>query len=335
MVTEGIGIMVGNLEADNWKDDGADKHVAKLAANKGTYILAQTHNGGKQCTDEQVEPWIAACAKYKIAFGIWGVTYTEPERDAQIHANHIRRYRPAVAAINAEIFYQGNPNVGGEERIRWERNYRYLDAFDAGDLGPMPPVLVLSTTGAASGNNVYWMPHSRWMERHEVHAQAYYNAHDDYRPDLCQAHWLRAGWPLNKIRLTLGCYTGEGKGLTMHLPDYLPLLQNVTVVGMNLFVAETLVDEDFKAMPDLIAMGRAKANVIPPSPPTTDVAANRNAAIKLLDESVEFWRVSGMKEETIAIQRQALAHRVLHMVQSGSNLRTLKALLDRMGAPSP
>lgn len=337
MITEGIGIKIGNVKADMWKNDEVDKFVAKLASNQGSYVLVQTHNGGQQFDDSLIEPWVEACAKHKMAFGLWGVSYTEAERDAQIHAQHIRKWRPSIAAINAESSYHGNPHLGGEERIRWERNLRFLDTFDAEDLGPTPPVLVLNTLGAASGTNVYWMPHDRWKQRHEIHAQAYYNAWEDYRPDRVEAHWLRAGYAINKIRLTLGCYTGEAgsKGLTMHLPDYLPLLKGLKVVGVNLFVAETLENSDFSAMDDVIAMGRAKSDIITPSPPVVDTGANRVEAIAILDESVEYWRASGMPEAKIAIQRQALAHRVLNILQSGDNLRAIKAILDRTGTPSP
>ncbi|HXH06783.1 MAG TPA: hypothetical protein VNI83_09345 [Vicinamibacterales bacterium] len=67
----------------------------------------------------------------------------------------------------------------------------------------------------------------------------------------------------------------------------------------------------------------------------TDVPANRQAALDKLAASVRYWRGTGMQEATVDVQRQTLAWRVLHVTQSGENVRALRDLLDRMGAPRP
>jgi len=334
-----VGAKVGN--PPGWSDATVDAWMAKFASKGGGYVLVQSSNGPISHIEYDVLRWKNACAKYGRRFGIWNVTYTDPHAEALQFVADIVKYKPEGASINAEVYYHGDPNQGGDQLVRWNRNLQFLDAFAAASFGKLLPPLSLNTLGAASGQNVYWMPHDRWLAHgFDVHAQAYYNAWDDYRPDLCVAHWLRAGYPLDRIALTLGTYQAESgsKGLHYHVSDYLPLLGSLAIKGVNLFTAEALEDDrDFDWIPNLIVKGHALALApLPPPPPSfVDVHANRRDELKLMKESIDYWRATGKMETAIAVYRQTLAWRVLNLLESGTNVRAVAGLLDTLGAPRP
>lgn len=257
-----VGVKVGDPGSGYWEDWRIRQHLTKLKLYDAAYVLVQTFNDGDVVPEDRVLAWKAICAEVGLAFGIWGCTYTNPVGDARRFAEHIRRFAPAGAAINAEWFYMGNPQLGGDELIRWERNLQFLSTFAGEYLGEKPPALALNTLGAASGNNTFWMPHQMWMgSGFDVHCQAYFNAYDEYHPKLCQDHWSRAGWPLTRVTLTLGCYQPEAsapKQFHYHVDDYLPLLKDCCTVGVNLFMSESLDDvRDLQKIPLLISTGRA------------------------------------------------------------------------------
>jgi hypothetical protein len=75
-------------------------------------------------------------------------------------------------------------------------------------------------------------------------------------------------------------------------------------------------------------------NAPPPKPGTNvDVSRNRAAALERLGASIAGWRASGLTEESISLQRQTLAWRVLNTGESGPRLRALRAALDLVQAP--
>jgi len=73
-----------------------------------------------------------------------------------------------------------------------------------------------------------------------------------------------------------------------------------------------------------------------PPPVPSPVADNRKGALRFLADSVAYNREeTDMTEETLSLQRQTLAWRVLNMKQSTGNVTAVRDALDKAGAPKP
>lgn len=269
-IREGVGVFLTNPSAAQWQGvEGMNRLAGKLnllkqaAGTKTCWIAVQTRNGGSPHSEQDIWRILLAAEGRGIEAGIWTVGYgSDPAQEARWHANDQRHFQAPLAIFNGEAGYHG-ASVGDPV---YQRSLTFLDAFDAEALYG-DPVLGLSTLGGAAGQNVYVMPHYRWKERFSVFAQAYYNAYDVYHPALCEAHWLRAGWPIEKIKLTLGVYTGEGKGIKLDTEDYVPLIQALSYIGTSIYDMEQCSDDDLRQLGQIVAIGRAGGTFSPPPPP--------------------------------------------------------------------
>ena len=164
--------------------------------------------------------------------------------------------------------------------------------------------------------------------------QAYFNETDHYRPSravrYCRLSRLVA--PRDRLNLTISIMPAEsdkGKaGTVLRGAKYVPLLKEARLGrAFSIFLAEAVTSTDLRALDKVI---RAPA----PKPGTNvDVSGNRAEALERLAASIRDWRASGLSEESISLQRQTLAWRVLNTAESGARLRVLRAALDLAHAP--
>jgi hypothetical protein len=309
LLRQKIGVMIGNTKG--WDASTADAFCKLWAANGGGYILVQSTNGAERLPVEKITIWKQACAKYGPVFGIWVVTYTDPEGDALRTAQDIGAYKPQLLSVNAEAYYRAEPwkyiensVEWGNEMIRWRRSAQFVTQLlrSVADAGlSLPSERGLSTLGSAgSGAHPHPMDIQVWRDAgFHIHAQAYYNAFEVYRPDYCIASALKSGFKPEEIVLTLGCYQGEspsqgGKGLHLHVPDYLPLLSGLKFGGANLFIAESLDGFDFNAISSLqqIVMPAPLPYEPPPAPPPSGPvgAETKQKMIDLAGAQIHYWR---------------------------------------------
>lgn len=167
-----------------------------------------------------------------------------------------------------------------------------------------------------------------WVEVYRQDADKHAQAHLGDVAHMC-AFFLSA-YGFDEAHPVIGAWTaddgGQGWARNPYRVGSYKLAGHDYAVG--LWRAEQMADERYAEL-------RTYIDSLAPTPPPVDVAANRAHALRLLEETVAHWRHTGLTEEQIAKQRQTLAWRVLHLLQSGENIRALRDALDRAGAPSP
>lgn len=117
--------------------------------------------------------------------------------------------------------------------------------------------------------------------------QAYFNAYDEYRPDLVAAYWLACGVPADRLNVMIAVYAGEGKGGRISGAEWLPLLKAAGVhSGFSIYMEEMLQPYDLEGLHEL-SQGPRQAltpKTSEPTPVTPDPAAI-NAKIAALAET--------------------------------------------------
>jgi hypothetical protein len=193
----------------------------------------------------------------------------------------------------------------------------------------------LSTMGPPSSPDVndYGMDVASFLDTGGgVLTQAYANETDLFTPELAVRYWTRVGVPRDRLNLTISLYPAEAdKQYPGRRYDGQKWVQLLQAAGwgkaISIFMAEAATDTDLDAL-DAITVEAVL--------PSVNDAANRRAALAYLKQSVDYYRSSGkLTEAGIAINRQALAWRVLNTSQTGVNMRALRDLLDGAGAPKP
>ncbi len=295
--------------------------AAELAAleRHGYEWIAYQAQNGETTRDFDLGPAKAA----GLSPGVWGVTY-EPGR---FHENGRLLGRQA-RALGAE-----HVQMDAEECAKDTRSTRGLKPVvdgirDGGYAGPVS----LNTLGAPDNPDVndYAIDVKSFLDTGGgVFCQAYFNAHDAYRPSACVRYWTRVGVPAGRLNVMIGLHRSEESqskpGVRLSGAEWVPLLEEAGVKrNFSVFLAEHAAEDDLDAL-DTLAL----------APAPVDVTGNRARALELLRSSIESWRAAGMSQDKLAIQRQTLAWRVLTVLQSGSNVRALRELLDDLEAPKP
>ena len=165
-----------------------------------------------------------------------------------------------------------------------------------------------------------------------VLTQAYFNETDHYRPARAVRYFTRVGVPRDKLNLTISIMPAESDKrkarAILRGANYVPLLKEARLgKAFSIFLAEAVTSADLTALD--------KVTQAPPPKPGTnvDVSGNRAEALKRLAASIADWRAGGLTEESISLQRQTLAWRMLNTAESGARLRVLRAALDLANAP--
>lgn len=255
---------------------------------------------------------------------LWGVTYNQGDfrRDGRLLGAQGKKLGAVRVCVNAEMCAKFTRGLRGMRAV-------VEGIREGGFIGPVD----LSTLGSPFNPDLhdFEIDVQSFLETGgSIYAQAYVNAHSEYHPANCVRYWTRMGVPKDRLNLTLGLYdaTSEG-GRRMTGAEYVAMAKDLGMGrAFSVFMPETaLLPSDLTELHALTAS--------PPPPASVDIHANRLEAMRLNKEAIDFWRANGLSEETIAIQRQTSAWRVLQLVQSGKNLRGLRAYLDAAGAPKP
>ena len=306
----------GLLTAANIGDD----RLRAFGAHGYDWITYQVQNGGT-IRDFDLAPAKAA----GLSAGVWGVSYDQPgffadglalgRQAVKLGAQHVTM-NVEIAAKRTQASRGMKPIIDGLRAAGW------TGAVNLNTLGP--PV--------DPEANDYELDLVSFLETGGgVMTQAYFNETDHYRPSRAARYYTRVGVPRDKLNLNISVMPAESDkrkaGTILRGARYVPLLKEARLgKAFSIFLAEAVTDADLRALDRVI---RAPA----PKPGTNvDVSGNRAEALGRLAASIADWRASGLSEESISLQRQTLAWRVLNTAESGARLRVLRAALDQAQA---
>ncbi len=200
-----------------------------LRANGFSWTALAVHDG---LTTIALEPgWVA---RYRAAggppLGGWGVLRTEPEREAALASDLVRRHVLAFYVANAEREYEWtNNDVRDDERLG--RSRRFVDAFRA-----RQPALLASVSSfcRADRHDIDWLA---WRDAGFAFLpQAYAN---DFGPGFGPAGCAEGStgaFPLDRIHPTLGTYPSRHR---VTAEEYTAMLESSPTRGFSLYLAET------------------------------------------------------------------------------------------------
>lgn len=262
----------------------------------------------------------------KIGIVGWSVLGTDPLADADADARSVQRFRLAGWIADAEQHHHRGWGGDPARSSVYARRLREL-------LGPAFP-LGFSTFGCAAGTNLLFHVNSAggappqppmngkafFENGFWLMPQAYPNQFgqtaESYSPELCIAHAAMAGWPLDRVALTLGIYDAASPpGLgRLALAWYRDRMLGKGTVGFNVYFASNMrtTPTDFDTCRDMVAVQKlaykeqVNEPAVPPTPQPTGATETRASMLERADAMVAEWRRQG-KTET-AIERQRIAH---------------------------
>jgi hypothetical protein len=183
---------------------------------------------------------------------VWGVTYGTGHPSYQPDAGVFYRDGKALGQQAVKLHATDAVTMNAENCAKFTRSGRLLRPIIAGlrDGGWAGPVH-LNTLGCPSNPDVndFEMDIESFLETGGgVAAQAYYNAHEEYLPELCAQYWRRMGVPEGMLSLTLGLYdpTSENPGRKqLSGADYVPLVKAANIgQAISIFMPETMFPND-------------------------------------------------------------------------------------------
>lgn len=99
--------------------------------------------------------------------------------------------------------------------------------------------------------------------------QAYFNAFDEYRPDLCVDYWIACGVPADRINvmIELAAESDSAKKLRLSGEQWVQLLRSADVQrNFSCFMVQHGTDQDWAALELLSKRPAAPPVVVPPNP---------------------------------------------------------------------
>jgi len=269
----------------------------------------------------------------KIAVVGWSVVGRDPLADAEADAAAVGRYK--LAGWIADVEQHHHRDWGGDpaRSTIYARRLREL-------LGPAFP-LGFSTFGCAAGTNLLFhassfggpppappMNAKAFVDRgFWLMPQAYPNQFgqtaESYTPEACIAHAARAGWPLDRVALTVGIYDAPNPPGFGRLPLawYRDRMLGMGTIGFNVYFGVNMQQTpgDLDACRDMVGLQRlaykegvSEPTVTPtPMVPLTSAAETRARMLEAGSAMEQEWRRQGRNELTIARQRIGYADLVL------------------------
>jgi hypothetical protein len=315
---DGLNLQLPGLQASA---DIADERLRAFKAHGYDWITYQAQNG-KRTDDVDLAPAKAA----GLGAGVWGVSYSQSAFfvDGLALGRQALKLRAEHVMMNVELAAKGTLAARGMKPI-----IEGLRA--AGWTGPVH----LNTLGPPVDPeaNDYELDLASFLETGGgVLTQAYYNETEHYRPSRAARYYTRVGVPRDRLNLAISIMPAESDkqkaGTTLRGARWVPLLKEARLGrAFSIFLAEAVTGADLRALDRVI-------DAPPPKPGTdVDVSGNRAASLERLAASIADWRAGGLSEESISLQRQTLAWRVLSTAESGPRMRALLAALDLAQAP--
>lgn len=209
----------------------------KLKAAGVGWVSLQVNNGGPVAGNLSAldNGWAAPFKAAGLKVGFWGVSYTEPEKDAQDAAQLTARYQGDFYIADCEGQFQfGQGDVG--------RNQRYVAAFQAEatrqGIGKVPRAL--SSMGRVALDMKPWLDNG-W----DAMPQAYWNSYEHYSPSLSVKYYTDHGWPKGRVHPTIATYDGssEGNARPKSIAEYAADLKKAGTTGFSYYLPESYLDD--------------------------------------------------------------------------------------------
>lgn len=209
----------------------------KLKAAGVSWVALQVNNGGVvgEATAALDAGWAAPFKAAGLKVGFWGVSYTEPEKDAIDAAQLTRRYGGDFYIADCEGHFQmGQGDIA--------RNKRFVDAFQAEatrqGIGNIPRAL--SSMGRVALDMKPWLDNG-W----DSMPQAYWNSYEHYSPSSSAKFWEESGWPKGRIHPTIATYDGssEGNARPKSIAEYAADLKKAGTKGVSYYLPESYLDD--------------------------------------------------------------------------------------------
>jgi hypothetical protein len=252
------GVMVENASA--WPPEVRGPAFAR---NGGKWVAVQVHRGTNLNEDTVSElthtAWAAQARGLGLALVAWGWNEGRPEDEVALIADLHSRFRFDGYIANAEAPYKAD--AGGDPSL----SERFVAAFKA-KLGDLP--LALSSFGAASAPNVFG--HVPQREGDVFHygpwhgsgafllAQGYLNMTPVLDPVECTDHAKRAGWPLDRLGITVGLGDWSDAQRPVSGAEYAERLRQAVARGLSpnawsIYLGERSTDAEVDALGSLRA----------------------------------------------------------------------------------
>ncbi|MEW5741989.1 MAG: hypothetical protein AB1938_23945 [Myxococcota bacterium] len=232
VVFEGPGMFVATASAMDpraWAQKLKDAGV--------TWVALQINNNGPVASNmaELEKGWAAPFKAAGIKVGFWGVSYTQPEKDAQDAAQLTARFKGDFYIADCEGDFQfGQGDVG--------RNKRFVDSFQAEatkqGIGKIPRAL--SSMGRVALDMKPWLDNG-W----DAMPQAYWNSYEHYSPSLSVKYYTENGWPKGRVHPTIATYDGssEGNARPKSIEEYAADLKRSGTKGFSYYLPESYLDD--------------------------------------------------------------------------------------------
>jgi hypothetical protein len=252
------GVMVENASA--WPPQVRGPAFAR---NGGKWVGVQVHRGTKLNDDSVSElthtAWAAQARELGLALVAWGWNEEHPEDEVALIADLHSRFRFDGYIANAEAPYKAD--AGGDPSL----SERFVAAYKA-KLGDLP--LALSSFGAASAPNVFGhvpqlggdvFHYGPWHDAGAfLLAQGYLNMTPVLDPVDCTEHAKRAGWPLDRLGITVGLGDWSDARRAVSGAEYAERLRQAVARGLtpsawSIYLGERSVDADVDALGSLRA----------------------------------------------------------------------------------
>lgn len=234
-----------------------------FARNGGKWVAVQVHRGTALNEDSVSElthtAWAAQARRLGLGLVAWGWNEGRPEDEVELIADLHSRFRFDGYIANAEAPYKAD--AGGDPGL----SERFVAAYRA-RLGDVP--LALSSFGAASAPNVFG--HVPQLEGDVFHygpwhdagafllAQGYLNVTPVLDPVECTDHAKRAGWPLDRLGITVGLGDWSDAQRAVSGAEYAERLRQAVARGLSsgawsIYLGERSTDAEVDALGSLRA----------------------------------------------------------------------------------
>ncbi len=245
-----------------WKESGvfvwhtdafpAEHAIAKLEAAGVKWIALQAHDG--LTVNPEVDKALQAGYIQKlhaagIKVGFWGVNRTEPEAEARVAADLVKKWGADFYIADAEIEYKYTSADGSPSAEAYGRSARWVKEFRKA----LPDVpAAISSYGRADMCDIDWKV---WRDAgFDYLPQAYENEFDIYDVRESAKGAVKAGWALDRVHPTVGLWGGGQKRLVTS-DEYMRELREAKTVGFSSYLAEQMSDADWAGLGEAVRQG--------------------------------------------------------------------------------
>ncbi len=245
-----------------WKEPGvfvwhtgafpADHAINKLKAAGVKWVAVQISDG--TTVNPEVEQALQAGYIQKlhvagIKVGFWGVNRLDPEAEAKVSADQVKKWGADFYIADAEIEYKYTAGDGKPSPENYGRSQRWVKTFR--EALPDIPAAV-SSYGRADMADIDW---KAWRDAgFDYLPQAYENEFDIYDVRESAKGAVKTGWPLDRVHPTVGLWGGGQKRLVTS-GEYMQELREAKTVGFSSYLAEQMSDDDWAGLTAAIRQG--------------------------------------------------------------------------------